>query len=77
MDTEKSFEESLKELERIVERLEEGDLPLEESLALFEQGVRLSRLCQKRLDDAEQRVELLLRGENGELITADFDEGEE
>lgn len=77
MKTEKSFESSLKELERIVEQLEEGDLPLEKSLELFEQGVRLSRDCQKRLDEAERKVEILLKGDDGTLTTARFDEADE
>ena len=64
MAKEKSFESSLKELEQIVEQLETGDLPLEHSLELFEQGVKLSRDCQKRLDEAERKVELLLKNDN-------------
>ncbi len=56
----KSFETSLKELEKIVRGLEEGDLSLEESLKLFEDGVRLSRECQERLNQAERRIEVLL-----------------
>jgi exodeoxyribonuclease VII small subunit len=55
-----SFEAALKRLGEIVERLESGEQPLEESLALFEQGVRLSRDAQARLDTAEKRVEQLL-----------------
>jgi exodeoxyribonuclease VII small subunit len=54
-----SFEESLAELEGIVDALERGDLPLEASLAAFERGVGLSRACQKALDQAEQRVRIL------------------
>jgi exodeoxyribonuclease VII small subunit len=77
MTTEKSFESSLRELESIVEELEAGDLPLERSLELFEQGVRLSRDCQKRLDDAERKVEILLRGSDGRVTAADFEEPEE
>lgn len=61
-----TFENSLKELETIVRQLEEGDLSLEESLALFEDGVRLSRECQERLSQAERRIEVLLEGEDGE-----------
>jgi exodeoxyribonuclease VII small subunit len=76
MDTEKSFESSLRELEEIVEQLEAGDLPLEESLELFERGVRLSRECQKRLDAAERRVEVLLKDQDGTYSTARFDEAE-
>jgi len=55
----------LKELEKIVRRLEEGDLPLEDSLKLFEDGVKLSRECQERLNQAERRIEVLLKDENG------------
>ena len=60
-----TFETSLKELERIVRRLEEGELSLEESLKLFEDGVRLSRQCQERLNQAERRIEVLLKDEDG------------
>lgn len=56
-----TFEEQLKSLESVVERLEKGDLPLEESLALFEQGVALSESCKKELDTAEGRVQVLLQ----------------
>ncbi len=59
------FEESLAELEQLVERMEQGNLPLEESLKLFERGVQLTRTCQKALKDAEQKVQILLE-ENGE-----------
>lgn len=72
-----SFELSLRELERIVEQLEEGDLPLERSLELFEQGVQLSRECQKRLDEAERKVEILLKGSDGAYTPTAFDEPEE
>ena len=61
----KNFEASLKELERIVREMEAGDLPLERSLELFEQGVKLSRECQERLTEAEQRIEVLLRDAEG------------
>lgn len=55
-----SFEDILARLSQVVEQLERGDLPLERSLAIFEEGVRLSRLGQRRLDEAETRVEELL-----------------
>lgn len=61
----KTFEASLQDLEKIVRRLEDGDLPLEDSLKLFEDGVRLSRECQERLNQAERRIEILLRDEEG------------
>jgi len=55
------FEQSLAELEALIGRLERGDLPLAESLALFEQGVALTRQCHVRLSEARQRVEILLK----------------
>lgn len=61
----KTFEASLNELERIVKRLEDGDLALEESLKLFEDGVRLSRECRERLTNAERRIEVLMKGPDG------------
>jgi exodeoxyribonuclease VII small subunit len=60
-----TFESSLGELEKIVRQLEDGDLSLEESLKLFENGVRLSRECQERLNAAERRIEILLKDESG------------
>jgi len=74
---ERSFESSLKELEQIVQQLEGGDLPLERSLELFEQGVRLSRECQRRLDDAEHKVEILLKSADGSVKTAPMKQPEE
>lgn len=64
---EKSFEASLGELEAIVKQLEDGDLPLEESLKLFETGVKLSRECRERLTNAERRIEMLLKDSNGDF----------
>lgn len=55
----------MKELEKIVRKLEDGDLALEESLKLFETGVKLSRECRERLDQAERRIEILLEDEQG------------
>ena len=63
-----TFETSLAELEKIVKKLEDGDLSLEESLKLFEEGVRLSRECQERLNKAERRIEMLLKDEKGNPI---------
>jgi exodeoxyribonuclease VII small subunit len=75
--SERDFEASLRQLEQIVEQLEAGDLPLEQSLALFEQGVQLSRDCQKRLDEAERRVEILLKDESGSYTPSPFEEMDE
>jgi exodeoxyribonuclease VII small subunit len=58
-----SFEEGLEQLEQIVKDLENGDLPLEKSLDLFEKGVKLSETCRKQLQEAEDKVEVLLRKE--------------
>jgi exodeoxyribonuclease VII small subunit len=77
MTTKKSFEDSLRELEEIVEQLEAGDLPLERSLELFEQGVVLSRECQRRLDEAERKVEILLKEGGGGHKAVAFDEPEQ
>jgi exodeoxyribonuclease VII small subunit len=65
MNSKNTFEASLTALEKIVRRLEQGDLSLEESLKLFEDGVKLSRECQERLNQAERRIEILLKDENG------------
>lgn len=70
---EKSFEKSLDELEKIVAKLEAGDLPLEESLKLFEEGVKLSRYCRERLTNAERRIEMLMGDGDGDLKTEDVD----
>ena len=69
--------DSLKELEEIVGRLETGDMPLEESLELFEKGIRLSRDCQKRLDEADCKIEILLKGNDGTLVSKPFHEPQE
>lgn len=66
------FETSLEELERIVRELERGDLPLEKSLELFEQGVKLSRACQERLSEAERRIEILTRDNHGRPAVRPF-----
>ncbi len=65
------FEEALGKLEEIVRRMEAGEMSLEESLKAFEEGIKLSRLCAKKLDEADRRVEILLR-EEGELVTKPF-----
>ncbi len=70
---EKSFETSLAELEQIVGKLESGDLPLEQSLELFEQGIKLSRDCRTRLTNAERRIEILMRDADGGLGAEDLD----
>jgi len=66
------FEEAIGRLEQIVKELEDGDLPLEESLRLFEEGIRLTRACTVRLDEAQRRIDLLTRGEEGDLKLVPF-----
>ena len=71
------FEEALQKLEAIVTQMEEGDLPLEETLKAFEEGVRLARFCASKLDEAERKVEKLMRDQAGKLQTATFSEEED
>ncbi len=66
------FEECLQKLESIVDQLEKGNLPLEQALKLFEQGVELSNNCRKELEEAEGRVEILLK-QNGKLQAEPFE----
>jgi exodeoxyribonuclease VII small subunit len=74
---EPGFEEALERLERIVGDLEGGDLPLEESLRLFEEGVRLTRQCAARLDEAQRRIDLLTKGTEGGMRLVPFDTPED
>ncbi len=74
---EKKFEAALARLEEIVKELEKGDLPLEQSLRLFEEGVKLSRICNKQLEDAERKVEILLKDRAGTMTAQPFEEEEE
>ncbi len=67
-----NFEAGLQELERIVKELEKGDLPLEQSLQLFESGMRLSADCKRQLETAETRVEILLK-RGTEMVAVPFD----
>ena len=69
------FEQSLQELESLVEKMEQGDLSLEDSLSHFERGVQLSRTCQKALKEAEQKVEILMQKNGQDEITAFDSEG--
>ncbi len=62
---EEKFEDALGKLEEIVKKMEGGDLSLDESLKAFEEGIRLSRFCAEKLDEAERRVEVLLKTEGG------------
>jgi len=67
------FEDALNKLEKIVSKLEEGDISLEESLRLFEEGIKWSRFCTQKLEEAEKKVEILLRGKEGDMKTEPFE----
>ncbi|MBX7221099.1 MAG: exodeoxyribonuclease VII small subunit [Blastocatellia bacterium] len=67
-----TFEQSLEELEAVVRQLESGDVPLDQALELFERGVKLSRSCRERLDTAERRIEILLKGPDGSRTAVPF-----
>lgn len=71
---EKKFEAALARLEEIVSSLESGELALEQSLKLFEEGVKLSRICNARLEEAERKVEVLLKDKNGKTTAKPFEE---
>lgn len=71
---EKKFETSLARLDEIVQELEKGELPLEQSLKLFEEGVKLARVCSTRLEEAERKVEILLRDKDGMVTRKPFAE---
>jgi exodeoxyribonuclease VII small subunit len=75
-EAEPSFEDALERLEAIVDRLESGELPLEDALAAFEEGVSLSRRCAAQLDSAERRIEVLVRDGAG-LAAEPFVPGED
>ncbi len=68
-----SFEEAMKRLEKIVETLGEGNLPLEDSLKMFEEGVELCKICNEKLDEAEYKVEKLMEKEGGEISVEGFE----
>ena len=71
------FEAALAELEAIVQRLEQGEIPLEESLRQYERGVALTRSCQQALQQAEEKIRVLAKGAGGELVERDFEAPDE
>jgi exodeoxyribonuclease VII small subunit len=68
----KTFEEAVSELESIVERLEKGELPLDDSIEIFQRGIELSKYCSNRLNEVEKRISLLIEDENGEVKEEPF-----
>jgi exodeoxyribonuclease VII small subunit len=71
--SEKKFEEAMKRLENIVESLERGDLSLEESLGIFEEGMKLLHFCSKKLEEAEQKVTILIKESGGKFTQQPFE----
>lgn len=70
---EKSFEQALKQLEQIVNDLEEGELSLEKAIKKFEDGINLSKYCSDKLDETESKISLLLKNQNGKIVEKPFD----
>lgn len=68
-----SFEEAFAQLQEVVNLLEKGDLPLEKTLELFQEGVELTRFCSAKLDEAEAKIEVLVRGEGGKTVPFDLE----
>lgn len=71
-----NFEQALKRLEAVVQKLEDGEVPLEKAIEYFQEGMQLSKLCGKKLENVEQKIEMLLE-ENGELQKKPFEIGDE
>ena len=71
----KRFEEALEELEKVVERLESGELSLEDSLVVFEEGIGLVKFCNQKLTEVEKKIELLVKDKDGKLQLRNMDEG--
>ena len=74
---EKKFEEAMQRLEEIVQSLDSGDLPLEESLKIFEEGMKLVGFCNSKLDEAEKKVSLLIKESDGQLKEQPFEKDEQ
>jgi exodeoxyribonuclease VII small subunit len=68
----KTFEQSMKQLEKIVQELENGDLPLEKAIKKFEEGIKLTRFCSAKLDETEKKVSVLLENAQGQMVTKPF-----
>jgi len=75
--TKLKFEEALERLEQIVCQLEEGSLGLDESLKIFDEGIKLTQLCTKKLEESEKKIQILMKNERGERSIQPFEIGEE
>lgn len=68
----KTFEQAMKQLEKIVQDLESGDMPLEKAIKTFEEGIQLSKFCSEKLDETEKRITILMQDSDGEISEAPF-----
>jgi exodeoxyribonuclease VII small subunit len=73
----KTFEQSMKQLERIVQELEDGDLPLEKAIKKFEEGIKLTKLCSEKLDETEKKISVLLKNSEGQIAEKPFTASED
>ncbi len=73
----KTFEQSLKQLEEIVDELENGDLPIEKALKIFEEGIKLSNFCSEKLNETENKIEILLKDHAGNVSKKPFSDEDE
>ena len=72
----KTFEQSMKQLERIVQELEDGDLPLEKAIKKFEEGIKLTKLCSEKLDETEKKISVLLKDSEDQAAEKPFPDAE-
>jgi len=68
----KTFEQSMKQLERIVQELEDGDMPLEQAIKKFEEGIKLTKFCSQKLDETEKKIAILLKDSRGQISEKPF-----
>lgn len=68
------FEDALKRLQEVVEKLEKGDLPMEDAMDCFSEGIRLAQFCHKKLEEAENKVQMLLKDQQGGWVNAPFED---
>lgn len=68
----KTFEQSMKQLEEIVQELEDGDLPLDKAIKKFEEGIKLTKFCSAKLDETEKKVSILLKNADGQMVEKPF-----
>ncbi|MDP4168946.1 MAG: exodeoxyribonuclease VII small subunit [Bacillota bacterium] len=75
MENEIKFEDAMKRLEEIVSKLEKGEAQLNESLELFEEGVKLTAVCNKQIEEAERKIKMFIKNDNGDVSEEDFEGG--